>query len=64
MPVYSVVILFEKQRKTVAIMQSSSSDAEREAKNQFPGCEVLKIGRTGENTLRLTGHKKHKSNDY
>lgn len=50
MPAYVVVLRSStNQKKTIKTLQPSSSDAEQNAKSQFPGCEILSVGREEEN---------------
>lgn len=63
MPAYTVVVAVGKQKKVVKTMQPSSSDAEREAKNQFPGAEIISVGRAGEDAIRSSPGR-WKPNDH
>lgn len=54
MPNYIVVIKYKNQKKVVKTLQPSNCDAEYEVKNQFPGCEIISIGREGENNIIST----------
>lgn len=50
MPEYMATIRDLGERKQIRIFQSTSSDAEKEIRKQFPNCEILNINRNGSAT--------------